>query len=549
MLFLWGGRGMCGRKFSGSLRTYGLVIMATGLIVVTWLALPSDWGEHPPFSLFLLVVGAAGLLDGFWPGMFAVVLGAIAAWYFGKPRFAWTLSHRSDVVFLCIFAITGPLAALVCARLRRALAESQTQREELRLSHLESTRRAREEQARLEQEVAARTAELREVLAERERLLEERRDMLEREHAARLEAERANILKDEFVATASHELRTPLNAVQGWAQLLDQPEVSPEKLARGLTVISRNVQVLAQLVSDLLDTSRIITGKLHIHVERVSLPHIVEAALDGLRDAVQAKRIALHVMLESVEVMADPCRLQQVIWNLVSNAIKFTPEGGRVDVSTVSCEGLVTLQVRDTGRGIDPAFLPYIFDRFRQADMSTSREAGGLGLGLAIVKHIVELHGGTVRATSDGLGLGGVFTVTLPAAPASSVETHAARRAVPDLTGVSVLVVDDQPNARELAQRILEDRGASVVVARSAREAIDVCAARRPDVLVSAIGMPEMSGYELVGQLRDVPAVALTAYARPEDRKRVLEAGFREHVAKPIDAATLIAAVATCARL
>jgi CheY-like chemotaxis protein len=322
--------------------------------------------------------------------------------------------------------------------------------------------------------------------------------------------------------------------------------VPPDKLARGLAVIGRNARALAQLVSDLLDTSRIVTGKLHLDIERVSLPRVVEAALDGLVESIRAKRIDLHVTLDPAEVMADPYRIQQVVWNLVTNAIKFTPEGGRINMSITSTDDLVTLQVRDTGRGIDPAFLPYIFDRFRQADMSTAREVGGLGLGLAIVKHIVELHGAAVHATSEGLGRGTVFTVGLPAAPAASAEAHATRRSVPDLTGVSVLVVDDQPEARELAQRILEDRGASVAVAGSAAEAIEACAARRPDVLVSDIGMPGMDGYALVGRLGDVPAVALTAYARPEDRERALSAGFREHVAKPINAATLIAAVATC---
>ncbi|APR79895.1 two-component hybrid sensor and regulator [Minicystis rosea] len=386
--------------------------------------------------------------------------------------------------------------------------------------------------------------------------LTERAVLLESERAARGEAERASRLKDEFVATVSHELRTPLNAIQGWAHLLKRPAADPAQLEKGLGVIERNTRHITQIVSDLLDTSRIVSGKLHLEIAPIDLSAVIDATIDEMRIEALAKGITLSAKLGAIdgEVHADPNRIRQIVQNLVSNALKFTPCGGRVDVMLEGAEHHVTLRVRDTGQGFDAAFAPFIFDRFRQADASTVRRHGGLGLGLAIVKHVVELHGGTIRAASDGPGKGAEITLTLPATPARAhLGPSAAPVAATDLRGIRVLVVDDQPDALEIAQRILEEHGASVSVASSGHEALDVLSAQRPDVLVSDISMPGMDGYELVRSFRanreprarTLPAIALTAFARPEDKDRAHAAGFQAHVTKPIEPVALISAVAS----
>jgi PAS domain S-box-containing protein len=400
-------------------------------------------------------------------------------------------------------------------------------------------------------------------LSDRQRIERERELLLESERAARGDAERASQSKDEFVAMLSHELRSPLNTVLGWTQLLWRPGRTPEQLDKGLAAIDRGARVLAQLISDLLDVSRIVSGKLRLEAAPIDLPAVIQAALDGVRASARAKGIALHTAIAPAPgVVGDPARLQQVVWNLASNAVKFTPAGGRVDVTLTAGRGAATITVADTGNGIAPEFLPHIFERFRQADSSLGRRHGGLGLGLSIVKHLVELHGGRVRAESAGLGRGARFIVELPVAAqrGERIGPWLSPAVTPPeascLSGTKVLVVDDEQDARELVRRILEEFDADVVIAASAPEALEVLGRERPEVLVCDIGMPGMDGYAMIREIRagivpgmeTVPAVALTAFARGEDRRRALEAGFQAHVAKPVEAPTLVSAAARLAR-
>ncbi|MDI1434408.1 PAS domain S-box protein [Polyangium sorediatum] len=401
----------------------------------------------------------------------------------------------------------------------------------------------------------------------------ERESLLGSERAARSEAERANRMKDEFLATMSHELRTPLTPILGWIELLRTSQQAPQNLEKGLSVIERNARLQLQLISDLLDVSRIVSGKLRLHVQRVDLPKVIDAAIESVRHAAEVKGIAIRAAYEPADttVMGDPDRLQQVVWNLVANAIKFTPKKGRVDIRLSRTNAHLRLAVTDTGQGIAPEFLPLLFDRFRQADSSTSRRHGGLGLGLSIVKHLVELHGGCVHAESAGLGKGATFVVDLPTMPAVApgpehdtrplLWPNLARAPVadtPSLEGIRVLVVDDEPDARELVERLLEDRRAKVITAASAFEALDLLnnPENEPDVMVSDLGMPGMDGFALIREVRargaaglgDLPAVAVTAFARPEDKARSLEAGYDAHVTKPIDPLGFVATVAQVTR-
>jgi PAS domain S-box-containing protein len=397
---------------------------------------------------------------------------------------------------------------------------------------------------------------------------EERKSLLESERAARTAAERLSDIKDEFLATLSHELRTPLNAILGWTHVLRSGR-GPEDLAKGLDTIERNARVQTQLIEDLLDMSRITSGKLRLDIQPLRPANFVEAAVDTLRPAANAKGIKLQTALDPVAgpIAGDPGRLQQVISNLLSNAIKFTPKGGRVQVLLSRVNSHIEITVADTGVGIRPDLIAHLFERFRQADTSTTRNHGGLGLGLSIVKSLVELHGGTISLTSAGEGQGTTAAVQLPLLVAQE-DTRAgdrlhpggAGRAVPvipgELAGVSVLVVDDSADARDLVRRILEDCAAEVTTAANANEALEIIARNPPDVLVSDVGMPEEDGYELLARVRAlppdrggrVPAIALTAFARSEDRTRALRAGFVVHVAKPVDPAELIATVASVAR-
>jgi PAS domain S-box-containing protein len=403
--------------------------------------------------------------------------------------------------------------------------------------------------------------ERREAAAERDRLLGA-------ERAARADAERASRLKDEFVAMVSHELRTPLNAILGWTQLLIKPGTGPDALAHGLEVVSRNTRVQAQLISDLLDISRITSGKLRLDINEVDLVSVMGDAIDTVQRDAEQKRIVLRRELDiNVQAIAgDAGRLQQVIWNLLSNAIKFTPEGGTVAVRLRQNGSSVELSVSDTGVGIRSDFLPHIFDRFQQADRSITRRFGGLGIGLSIVKHLVELHGGTIRADSGGTGHGATFTILLPSsayerreAPVAPADagTDAVLEATDTLDGIRVLVVEDEPDTCDYLNQFLRSYGADVVCARSAEEALAQLAQIKPDILVSDIGLPDVDGYELMQRIRRlpadsngaIPAIALTAYVRSEDRTRAFRAGYQAHLAKPAEPAELVATIASFADL
>ena len=396
---------------------------------------------------------------------------------------------------------------------------------------------------------------------------QQRDQLLESERAARSEAERASRLKDEFVASVSHELRTPMMAMLGWSQLLARRHsVEPELLAEGLEVIERNVRIQAQIIDDLLDISRMVTGKLRLNVQETDMLPPVYAALDILRPAAEAKNIEIRQDIERhpLLVAGDAARLQQICWNLLSNAIKFTDKGGRVWVSLKRVGSNIVLQVRDTGQGIRPEMLPFVFERFRQGDASTTRRHGGLGLGLAIVRNLVELHGGRVAVESPGEGQGATFTVEVPAlavrgrwGDGRSLRPVPPKASVSSLRGVRVLVVDDEPDARDLVRRVLEEYDASVVTAKSGSEALERVRSEPPDLLICDIGMPGEDGYSVIRQVRALPAerggrmpaLALTAYARPEDRDRSLEAGFNGHVTKPVQANELVGMVAQVAHV
>ncbi|MEO6004579.1 MAG: PAS domain-containing protein [Opitutus sp.] len=401
-------------------------------------------------------------------------------------------------------------------------------------------------------------------ITDRQNAAAERDRLLESERAARAEAERASRLKDDFLATLSHELRTPLNAILGWTQILKEGAEASSEVAQGLEVIDRNTRLQAELIEDLLDMSRIVSGKVRLNVRPVDMAEVVDSAVASVRTTAADKRIALTVTRQgdATDVQGDRRRLQQVLLNLLSNAIKFTPAGGRVDLVLGGDAGKFTAVVSDTGVGIRPEFLPHVFERFRQEDASTTRRYGGLGLGLAIVKQLVDLHGGIVEAQSEGEGRGATFRVTLPRTPPQAVE-HPSESPVStgaspglervDLQGVKVLVVDDEPDSASLVKRVLEGCHADVRSASSMDEALRVFLNFHPHIILSDIGMPTHDGYELIRRVRELPggdkvgAAALTALARNEDVDRALNAGFQTHVAKPVEPAKLVAVTASLA--
>jgi len=433
-------------------------------------------------------------------------------------------------------------------------------------------------------------------ITERKEAEQERERLLAREQQLRAEAEAANRLKDEFLATLSHELRTPLTAILGWAKLLRSEDLDAKTTSRAVEAVVRNAEAQTRLVNELLDVSRIVTGKLRLNVSPVELTSVVEAAVESVRPAAQARGVSLDVRLDprAGRVAGDPDRLQQVVWNLLSNAVKFTPGGGRVEVTLARSGSQAEIKVADTGQGIPKEFLPYVFDRFRQADQQITREHGGLGIGLSIARHLVELHGGTVRAESEGVGRGATFVVNLPLSPgpdaagapqsaagagdpeagdaagaedvAADAATGAARGAgtgpaagrkpAPGpLAGLSIVVVEDDADALGFLSAVLEGAGARVARARSADEGFEKLKLLRPDLLVSDIGMAGQDGYQLIRRVRalapaeggNTPAAALTAYARAEDREKAAEAGFQTHIAKPADPALLVSTLARLA--
>ena len=400
-------------------------------------------------------------------------------------------------------------------------------------------------------------------ITDRKRVDEERKQLLDIERAARVEAERTSRMKDEFLATLSHELRTPLNAILGWTQLLKRDQQDPEMLSEAISVIERNVGAQTQLIEDLLDMSRIISGNVRLDVQRVELSEIINAAMEGVKPTAETKGVRLEKVIDRLvgSISGDPARLQQVLWNLLTNAIKFTPKGGKVRVFAEVMQSHVEISVADTGEGISPDFLPHLFERFSQADGSAKRKHRGLGLGLSIVKNLVEMHGGAVRANSRGKGQGATFIVRLPLqAPKSSEgeENPPHTRMLlsvecerPNLRGIKVLVVEDEADARELIRRFLVECEALPAVAGSVAEAQKLLLTFKPDVIVSDIGMPQKDGYEFIRDVRKqgltTPAVALSAYARAEDRIRSAQTGYQTHLAKPVEPAELLAVIASLA--
>jgi PAS domain S-box-containing protein len=377
------------------------------------------------------------------------------------------------------------------------------------------------------------------------------------------QAEESNRLKEEFLATVSHELRNPLNAILGWSRILRAGQIPPDEIPRALETIERNARTQTQLIDDLLDVSRIVTGKLRMDVRPVDPNGFIEAAVEAVKPAAAAKGVRVYSVMDTggISVPGDPVRLQQVVWNLLSNAIKFTPRGGRVQILLERIDSHIEIIVSDSGQGISAEFLPYVFDRFRQADQRNARKHGGMGLGLAIVKHLVEMHGGSVQAFSPGLDQGATFKVRLPVVPIYQADqevvgTHpGARNLLPPadlgerLDGITVLVVDDEPDTRELLKVGLENCGAAVLLANSPANALRIMEENVPDLLISDIGMPDQDGYDLIRQVRalpepaggTVPAIALTAYARVEDRLKALRSGYQMHVPKPVELAELVA--------
>jgi len=387
-----------------------------------------------------------------------------------------------------------------------------------------------------------------------QRELEDRKQSLAREHIARAEAESANRMKDEFLATVSHELRTPLNAILGWAHILRAGAPDEATMTRGMEVIERNAQTQAQLVEDILDASRVITGSLRLTRGRVDLAAVINTATDSVRLGAEGKGIELAVILDPAarQISGDASRLQQMVWNLLSNAIKFTSPGGRVEIRLARIDGYAQIQVTDTGEGIAPQFLPFIFDRFRQADSTITRRHGGLGLGLAIVRHLAELHEGTVEAESAGEGYGATFTIRLPLRATAEAARPVVAGAPAPLQGAQLLVVDDDQDALDMLSMLLGEAGASVRTATSAAEALALLRWIRPQVLLSDLAMPDEDGYSLIRSLRTIerhggrrtPAVALTAYVRVQDRARAVDAGFDVFVEKPVDPDELVSVIA-----
>lgn len=414
------------------------------------------------------------------------------------------------------------------------------------------------ENAKLYEDVQRHATELQDEVAERKQAEEERARLLIREQEARAEAEEANRTKDEFLSTVSHELRTPLTAILGWSRLARSNDAEPGLVDRALETIERNAASQSQLIDDLLDVSRIITGKLHLELQPVVLSRVIEAVLESVRPSFEAKGVAFETVFDPGQslVSGDADRLQQVFWNLFTNAVKFTPAGGKVVVGLHQHDGYIEASVRDTGTGIDPQFLPFIFDRFRQADGSTTRRHGGLGLGLAIVRHLVELHMGRIDVRSAGKDQGAIFLVTLPLAVAArerrtgyQMEGACAVVSAHALAGLRVLVVEDEPDTRSLLNAILTSSGGEVRCCGSVANAMQEFSTWTPDVLVSDIGMPDEDGYALIRKIRQrsngIPAIALTAYATPDDRAQALAAGFQMHLVKPIEAEILVCSIAT----
>jgi signal transduction histidine kinase/ActR/RegA family two-component response regulator len=500
---------------SKSLR-YFVAIAVTAVVFTARFLLNSTLGDSAPLLMFTLSVMVAAWYGGLGPGLLATALGAIMGdYFFIAPLYSFRIHSVAELIVVGIFLGIG-----------------------IAISILSQTRLS--------------------LLVKRQQLLASERD-------ARAAAEDANRLKDEFLSTVSHELRTPLTAITGWAQMLRSGRLDAAKSARALETILRSARSQSEIIDDLLDVSRLITGRMRLYVAPLKLGSVIDAAVEAVRPAAEAKGIHLSVLLDPAAeaVSGDAERLQQVVWNLLSNAVKFAPKGGRVEVRLERADSHFEIIVADNGQGIKSEFLPYVFERFRQEDGGMSRRQGGLGLGLAIARHIVELHGGTVHAASEGLGKGATFTVALPIASVRAVspdelrDTAAGVRLAPEnppsLLGVRALFVDDEADVRELITMMLAQGGAEVRTVASATEALAACDEWQPDILIADIGMPEEDGYTLMKKLRareserggHIPAIALTAYRRQEDRLRALSVGYESYVPKPVEPEELLAVVAS----
>jgi signal transduction histidine kinase/CheY-like chemotaxis protein len=502
------------------LLSYGVVIASVALAVLVTLWLKPVL-NHSVFILFFAAVSFSAWDGGLKSGLLATILSVIACNYFFLPSIYLQKQIRpASLVLILIFSLVSLLISGLNEQLR----------------------------------VAKKSAD--ESLVKAKQAGEERDQLLERERAAREEAVAANRVKDEFLAVLSHELRSPLNSILGWSKLLVERKYDEATTTRALQIIERNAKLQAELIEDLLDISRILQGKMSLKIGVVNLVSPIEAAIEIVRLAAQAKSIEIKTVypLNVVQVAGDYNRLQQVLWNLLSNAVKFTPINGHVEVQLSASDTHAQIQISDTGQGIQPNFLPYVFDYFRQENSTTTRESGGLGLGLAIVRHIVELHGGTVTASSPGVGLGSTFIVTFPlkAIVSDKTEKLDVSSDSPDFTSLKVLVVDDDLDTRELVVFILEEYGATVNHVASAQQVLDVLPSWQPDLLISDIGMPEMDGYMLLRQLRalpvekggQIPAIALTAYAQERDFQHMKQAGFTRYITKPVDPMVLTEVVA-----
>jgi signal transduction histidine kinase/CheY-like chemotaxis protein len=495
---------------------YFVSIAATAVAFTTRLLLNSALGHVAPLLMFTLSVMVSAWYGGLGPGLLATALSLLLGNYF------FIVQSVAELIEEGLFLGIGISISILS-------------------------------QARLS------------LLAFRQRLLASERDARMVAEDARMTAEDANRIKDEFLCTVSHELRTPLTAIKGWALMLRAGRLDAAQADRALETIVRSARSQNQLIDDLLDVSRMIAGRMRMDVSPLKLGSVIASAVETVRPAAEAKGIRLSALIapEAEAVSGDAERLQQVVWNLLSNAVKFAPNGGHVEVRLERADSHVEIVVVDNGQGIKPEFLPYVFERFRQEDGGTSRHQGGLGLGLAIVRHIVELHGGTVHAASEGLGKGATFTVALPIASVRAVAPDESRDKVVDgrlapenpsaLMGVRALYVEDEADAREIITMMLAQGGAEVRTAVSATEALAACDEWRPDVLISDIGMPGEDGYTLMKKLRareserggHIPAIALTAYGRQEDRRRCLSVGYEYHIPKPVEPAELLAVVAS----
>lgn len=491
-----------------------VAMVAVAVAAILRLMVSRIFHESIPYTLFypaIIIATMYGRLPG---GVIASVLAAFAAAFWLTPLGKPLIQEPTDLMHMFFFLAVSGLVVGLCEAMLRAKQSAE--------SALEDQRRA-----------------------------------VEREHHARLEAEEANRLKDEFLASASHELRTPLQAILGWAHLLGQNDISEQDHALGLDVIERNALVQSRLIEDMLDLSRIVAGKMRLSPRCINPHHVVDAAIQTVAIAAQAKQIAIVRSADgdNLEAWADPDRLQQVVWNLLSNSIKFSPPESTIRVELRRKADCLEIEVADQGAGIDSELLPHIFERFRQADKAGRSRQEGLGLGLSIVKHLVELHGGTVRAFSAGRGHGLAITVTLPRVdgllPLRADDKTRLVGGPAELRGIRALVVEDDAITCELIARILRERHCQVLAVTSVERALEEFEGFEPDVIVSDISMPEQDGYELLRQVRKrlsarrrIPAVALTALSSSDDRRRAFEAGYRFHLTKPVDSRVLTDAVA-----